>query len=492
MNSLSTPGHFDVAIENPESPVLRGLIDALCREMADRYGRPPSPFSSTEISESSTVFLVARREGDGEPSGCGGLTHLEESVAEIKRIYVVPSARGRGLGRVILESLESCAMERGYRTVRLETGVLQPEAQNLYMKAGYHRIPAFGVYASQPSSVCFQKYLEPGMQSPAQVVQRQLDAYNSKDLEGLLATYAENAEIYDYPSTRVAVGSSELRARFEGRFREPHLHAHLVHRVVQGEIVIDQEVVRRDFDQGIADIELLCFYEVQHGKIQRARFMPGAKNFDPDDFTRRAGLALSLQPSQSSAHGPWKGPTGIRIRRVHSEPGMAERLAEVLMDCVEGGASIGFMSPLSKDHAIRFWQGVLSSVARKERLLLIAESEDSHRVVGTVQVLLTSSDNQPHRAEILKMQVHRDARRQGVGEALLRAAEWLALQHGKTLLVLDTVSGGDAERLYLRLGWNRCGEIPNYALWPRGGFCSTAIYYKALSADSVQALKESA
>jgi GNAT superfamily N-acetyltransferase len=175
-----------------------------------------------------------------------------------------------------------------------------------------------------------------------------------------------------------------------------------------------------------------------------------------------------------------KTPVSIRIRRVGNEPAVAESLAEVLLDCVEGGASIGFMHPLPRAKAVAFWEGVLAVAADGERILLVAEEVKTNIIVGTVQVVLTMPDNQPHRADIAKMQVHRRARRQGVGAALMRAAEAAALEAGRTLLVLDTVTGSDAERLYTRLGWRRCGEIPGYALWPRGGLCSTTVFYREL------------
>jgi len=113
----------------------------------------------------------------------------------------------------------------------------------------------------------------------------------------------------------------------------------------------------------------------------------------------------------------------IRIRRVTNEPAVAEALADVLLDCVEGGSSIGFMHPLPRAKAVAFWETVLASVARGERILLVAEEATANTIVGTVQVILTMPDNQPHRADIAKMQVHRRARRQGVGAALMRAAE---------------------------------------------------------------------
>ena len=169
----------------------------------------------------------------------------------------------------------------------------------------------------------------------------------------------------------------------------------------------------------------------------------------------------------------------FRIRRAGLEAAVADALADLLIDCVEGGASVGFMLPLPRAKAVAFWQNTLASAARGERIVLVAEESGS--VVGTVQVVLAMPDNQPHRADIAKMQVHRRARRRGLGEALMRAAEDAAREAGRTLLVLDTVTGGDAERLYTRLGWKRCGEIPGYALWPAGGLCSTTVFYRELA-----------
>jgi GNAT superfamily N-acetyltransferase len=153
-------------------------------------------------------------------------------------------------------------------------------------------------------------------------------------------------------------------------------------------------------------------------------------------------------------------------------------LAAVLIDCVHGGASVSFMAPLPEAKALAFWQGVAAGVARGERLLLVAE--DVAGIAGTVQVVLDQPENQPHRADIAKMLVHRRARRQGRAEGLLRAAEDAARAAGKTVLVLDTVTGGDAERLYARCGWQRVGEIPNYALMPDGAPCSTTYFHKQL------------
>lgn len=156
------------------------------------------------------------------------------------------------------------------------------------------------------------------------------------------------------------------------------------------------------------------------------------------------------------------------------------QLAEVLIDCVAGGASVSFMAPLTRERARDFWRGVADSVAAGGRTLLVAEDPATGEMFGTVQVVLAQPENQPHRADIAKMLVHRRARRRGIGAGLMRAAEDTALAAGKTLLVLDTATGSDAERLYQRLGWIRVGVVPGYALWPDGQPCATTYYYKAL------------
>jgi GNAT superfamily N-acetyltransferase len=165
------------------------------------------------------------------------------------------------------------------------------------------------------------------------------------------------------------------------------------------------------------------------------------------------------------------------LKRLHAvEDWHIEQLADVLIDCVEGGASVSFMHPLRRERAITFWGRVAQGVAAGERALVVAE--DAHGICGTVQLVLQQPENQPHRADVAKMLVHRRARRQGLGAALMRVAEDTARECGKTLLVLDAVTDGDAARLYERLGWERVGVIPGYALLPCGGLCSTTVYYR--------------
>jgi GNAT superfamily N-acetyltransferase len=154
-------------------------------------------------------------------------------------------------------------------------------------------------------------------------------------------------------------------------------------------------------------------------------------------------------------------------------------LSDVLIDCVEGGASVSFMLPMSRAKAEAFWRVAAASAARGERRVIVAE-DSAGAIVGTVTLIWAQPENQPHRGDLAKMLVHRRVRRRGVGAALLAVAERSAIDAGKTLLVLDTVTGGDAERLYARQGWQRCGVIPNYALWPDGRPCATTVFFKSL------------
>lgn len=173
----------------------------------------------------------------------------------------------------------------------------------------------------------------------------------------------------------------------------------------------------------------------------------------------------------------------LTVRRLTADEASARvaALSAVLMDCVEGGASVSFMAPLAREKADAFWRGVAEGVTAGDRMLFVAEDPTTGEVVGTVQVLLRLPENQPHRAEVAKVLVRRSARRQGVASRLMRAAEAAARAAGKTLLLLDTVTGGDAERLYERLGWTRVGVVPNFALMPDGQPCGTTFFFKDLS-----------
>jgi GNAT superfamily N-acetyltransferase len=170
----------------------------------------------------------------------------------------------------------------------------------------------------------------------------------------------------------------------------------------------------------------------------------------------------------------------IEIRRLAS-PALDEHLdalAGVLHDCVAGGASVSYMAPFSHEQARSAFAGFAAEAERGNRLILGAFAGDE--LVGTVQVILALPPNQPHRGEIAKLLVHRRARRRGVAQLLMEHAEAEARSEGKTLLVLDTVTGDAAERVYERLGWTKVGVIPGYALYPDGRPCATTVFWKTL------------
>lgn len=169
----------------------------------------------------------------------------------------------------------------------------------------------------------------------------------------------------------------------------------------------------------------------------------------------------------------------VRALTPHEADARREALADILIDAVEGGASVNFVQPMTRAKADAWWQGALASQARGERVILAGEADG--RIDGTVQLILATQENQSFRADIGKMLVHRRARRQGLGAALLAAAEAEAQQRARTLLTLDTISGSAAERLYLRCGWQRFGVVPGYATSADGRLredCS--FFYKAL------------
>jgi GNAT superfamily N-acetyltransferase len=170
----------------------------------------------------------------------------------------------------------------------------------------------------------------------------------------------------------------------------------------------------------------------------------------------------------------------VEVRRLDATELRArlDGLAAVLADCVAGGASVSYMAPFSQEQAREAFAVWADEVERNRRLLLAAFLDDT--IVGTVQVVFATPPNQPHRADVAKLLVHRSARRRGVAQLLMEHAEAEARSEGRTLLVLDTVTGDDAERLYTRLGWTRVGVIPNYALYPDGRPCDTTVFWKAV------------
>ncbi len=170
--------------------------------------------------------------------------------------------------------------------------------------------------------------------------------------------------------------------------------------------------------------------------------------------------------------------TTIRIADAQAARAAIPDLCEILSDCINGGASLGFMLPFEPKDAAGYWQDIAAQVAAGGIILCLAEREG--QVVGTVQVGLASKPNQPHRGDLMKLLVHRSARGLGLSRRLMEEVEAEAVRRGRSLLVLDTATGSEAEAIYPRFGWERVGVIPDYALWPQGGFCATTLFYKRI------------
>lgn len=175
----------------------------------------------------------------------------------------------------------------------------------------------------------------------------------------------------------------------------------------------------------------------------------------------------------------------IRLLNAEETRARMGELADVLADCVTGGASVGFMAPYGPADALPFWRDVAAAVGEGATLLFAAER--AGRIVGTVQVGIRQMPNQPHRADVKKLLVMESERGRGIARALMAAAEAEAARRGKTVLVLDTATGSPAETVYERLGWQRAGVIPDYALYPDGRFCATTFFYKRIGAAALAA-----
>jgi GNAT superfamily N-acetyltransferase len=170
----------------------------------------------------------------------------------------------------------------------------------------------------------------------------------------------------------------------------------------------------------------------------------------------------------------------VEVRRVRPEEARQhlDALAGILADCVAGGASVGYLEPFSHDDARAAFQAFVAEAEQGRRIILGAFVRGE--LVGTAQLVVGLPPNQPHRADVARVLVHRSARRRGIAQRLMEQLEHEARVEGRNLLVLDAVTGGDAARLYERLGWNTVGVIPNYALYPDGRFCDTTVFWKSL------------
>jgi GNAT superfamily N-acetyltransferase len=173
----------------------------------------------------------------------------------------------------------------------------------------------------------------------------------------------------------------------------------------------------------------------------------------------------------------------VTIERLTGAPSASDirHLAELLLDAVDSGAGVSFLSDLTLDAAETWWRSLVAS-ASPRAVILVARERDG-AIVGTVQLQPAWAPNQPHRADVAKLIVHRRVRGRGIARLLMDTLEHAAANAGFTLLLLDTCKGYDAERLYTATGWTRVGEVPRFALNPDGSYCDTVFFYKQLAGE---------
>jgi ribosomal protein S18 acetylase RimI-like enzyme len=179
----------------------------------------------------------------------------------------------------------------------------------------------------------------------------------------------------------------------------------------------------------------------------------------------------------TSAKGSFEMVTITKLDRASAQPALPQ-LIEILVNSVESGASVGFLLPISDDEAAQYWNGRIQSIAEGTTVLLAAQTDE--RIVGVVLLALEPRANGSHRAEVQKLMVHTDFRRQGIGRKLMEALESAAKEHQRTLLFLDTREGDPSNALYEFMGYIYAGTIPQYARSTNGDLHDTCYYYKLL------------
>ena len=255
------------ATSTDAAEVTRIVQDAY-RHYIARIGRRPAPMLDDygELISRDAVWVMEKG------GGIVGIVVLlpKPDHLLIDNIAVSPERRGAGSGRKLLAFAEAEAIKRSFSEIRLYTHVKMVENQRLYASIGYEQTE---VRVEQGfERVFMHKRL---LDDPATVVRKQLDAYNARDIEAFMACWAHDAEIFEHPSILLASGAAAIRERHIARFKEPDLHGHLVHRMVVGNKVIDQEIVTRNLADGTGRVEVIAIYDVERGKIARAWFIFG-------------------------------------------------------------------------------------------------------------------------------------------------------------------------------------------------------------------------
>jgi GNAT superfamily N-acetyltransferase len=210
------------------------------------------------------------------------------------------------------------------------------------------------------------------------------------------------------------------------------------------------------------------------------RFDAAHRFYEKRGYVRAGSIRILDDISKSLEFRYAKPAHGVVVEALDAAAAASaeRRLAEILVACVESGASVSYLPPLSLDTARNYWRRVSGDVAMGKRLLLVAWVDG--RMAGTVQLDLDTPANQRHRAELAKLLVHPEFRRAGTGRALMQRAEQAARGIGRTLLTLDTRAGDAGEALYRALGWQQAGRIPGYASDATGALHDTLLFYKGM------------
>lgn len=269
---------MEIRIDDLRGPEISALLTEHLRCMAEVS--PPGSCHALNLDRLRQPGITFWSAWDGgELAGCGALRELEPRHGEVKSMRTAKAHLRKGVATKMLEHIISEARRRGYRRVSLETGAVPyfEPARQLYRKFGFRICPPFDCYVDDLNSVFMSKELGSNIET---IIQRQLDAYNARDVEALMATYTEDAQQFEYPSKLLASGAGQIRERFVARFQEPNLHARLMRRIAVGEVVIDHEEITRTFPEGTGTIELVAIYEVRNGRIATARFISGPKTLD--------------------------------------------------------------------------------------------------------------------------------------------------------------------------------------------------------------------
>ncbi|HXC28617.1 MAG TPA: GNAT family N-acetyltransferase [Stellaceae bacterium] len=253
-----------------EAPAVASLVDRAYRHYIARIGRPPMPMLDDypELVLRGAVWVV---EDAGAIAGILVLLPQPDHLL-LDNIAVSPDRQKTGLGRKLLAFAEAEALRRGYAEIRLLTNLKMVENQRLYASIGYEETER--KLDAGFERVFMRKRL---FDDPETVARKQLDAYNARDIDAFMACWADDAQVFEHPSTLLARGAADIRERHIARFKEPDLHGHLVHRIVIGDKIVDQEIVTRNFPEGVGRIDVVAIYQVERGKIAAAWFIFGAR-----------------------------------------------------------------------------------------------------------------------------------------------------------------------------------------------------------------------